>query len=220
MNLHREAVMDKRTPMLILAAAGVLAAAPLQAQTGSAIVVPRTQSTLELAPYAGYLLSQDLMSGPLGTRIAVAGGPLYGAQAMLPLLPGIGVVANAAYSASNLKASAPLVGGVDFGRSTTWLYDAGLQIGTGGDRAIAPFVQLGAGMMSRELSVAGFGTRATDFVWNAGLGVDVAVTTAVGFRLFARDYIGKLDYGDIPLLDIRSENMHNIALSAGLKVSF
>lgn len=197
------------------------AAAPLAAQVSS-VTVPRTQSTLELVPYAGYLVSQDLLTGPLGTRLTVAGGAIYGGQAAVSLIPGVALVGHVGYTQSDLEAGAPLIGGFAFGRSSAWLFDAGLQIGAspGWIRSgIAPFVQVGSGAIRRTLSAAGLEATATDFAWVVGAGADIPIGGGAAIRVLGRDYIGKFDFEEAMFLDLASETMHNIALSVGIRMA-
>ena len=87
-------------------------------------------------------------------------------------------------------------------------------------RKIAPFVQVGAGAMSYDVQVAGVSRKATNLAFNAGLGADVPLAQNIGLRLFAKDYIGKFDINEATGVDYEAETSHNIALSAGLKLSF
>ena len=214
--------MTSRATILATIALAFLPAG-LVGQPGTPIVVARTQSVIELAPYAGHMLSADLKSGPLGTRATIAGGPVYGAQAMLPLLPGAALMANVAYSKSDLEARAPILGGVRFGSNESWFIDAGIQIGAtgdgGGGRPIKPFAQVGGGAVRRTLSVAGMNATATDYAWHAGVGLDVVVTPNVALRALARDYVAPFDFQEAIFVDLERETMHNIAVSLGVRVS-
>jgi len=214
--------MTQRIALMALTVLAVTAN-DLAAQAGTPIVVARTQSVFELAPYAGHVLSADLKSGPLGTRATIAGGPVYGAQAMLPLLPGAALMANAAYSKSDLEARAPILGGLRVGTSEAWFVDGGIQIGATGDgaggRPIKPFIQVGAGAIRRTLSVAGLEATATDFAWHAGAGFDVVAVPGVALRAVVRDYVAPFDFQEAIFVDIAEETMHNIALGIGLRFS-
>lgn len=208
---------------LVALFAVALAAPRLAGQPGSAIVVTRTRSTLELAPYAGYVFAADLKEGPLGTRATIAAGPAYGVQAMLPLLPGAALMANVARASSDLEVRAPIFGGWSLGTSETWFLDGGIQIGaTGrdGGRAIEPFLQVGAGAVRRTLDVAGLSATATDFAWHAGAGIDLVLLPGIALRGAVRDYVTSFDFEEAIYVDLGRETMHNIALSVGLRFSF
>ena len=117
----------------------------------------------------------------------------------------------------------PVLGGVNFGKAEVFMYDAGFQFtapSRPGERKITPFVQAGAGAMSYDVQVAGLSRKATNLAFNAGLGADVPIAANIGLRLFAKDYIGKFDINEATGVDYEAETSHNIALSAGLKLSF
>jgi opacity protein-like surface antigen len=103
------------------------------------------------------------------------------------------------------------------------MYDAGLQLSAPagfGQRAITPFVQVGAGGMKYDVDVAGIKRSASNVAFNAGVGVDVPLAQNLGIRLFAKDYIGKFDVKEAAGIDYDAKTSHNIALSAGLKLQF
>ena len=62
------------------AVAGLLLAAPLEAQSGR-------PGSFGITPYAGYMRFGTLVDGPLGTRVRGAGSPVYGAEATLGITP-------------------------------------------------------------------------------------------------------------------------------------
>ena len=210
--------MKTRSVSIIAGAlAGLALTAPLEAQQDRL-------AAIELAPYAGYLVSNSLVDGPMGTGIASSGRPLYGVQLGVPLTQNIALVGNLAHAQGDLEVGLPILGGIPVGRSATWMMDAGIHlgmpIGSGRAQALTPFVQLGAGAMRQSLEVTGLSTSATNFAFNAGAGLDLAFSPNVGLRLMAKDYIGKFDFEEATTFDIDRGSAHNVAISAGLRLSF
>jgi hypothetical protein len=204
--------------VLFAGSLGALAlGAPLQAQQ-------EPLASIELAPYAGYMVSNSLVDGPLGTGIVSSGRPLYGIQLGVPLTSNISLIGNLAHARGDLEVGLPLVGGIPFGRSATWMMDAGVQlgmpIGSGRAASLTPFVQLGAGAMRQSLEVTGLSATATNFALNAGAGIDLAFSPSVGLRIMARDYIGKFDFKEATSFDLDRGSAHNIGISAGLRLAF
>jgi opacity protein-like surface antigen len=79
---------------------------------------------------------------------------------------------------------------------------------------VAPFIVAGVGARSYDFEGADL---KTDFMWNAGAGLDVALTRNVGIRLEARDYMSLFD----PMIDgLDDELQHDIVLTAGLSFTF
>jgi len=176
-----------------------------------------------VSPYAGYMMFGDIVDGPLGTSLTSSSGPVYGAQANLPLGSTLSIVGNIAYSEPDLRFGVPILGGITFGKSQVWMYDAGFQFSAPtrrGERTIVPFVQAGAGGMKYDVQVAGINRSATNIAFNAGVGADVPLTQNLGLRLFAKDYIGKFDVNEAAGIDYEAKTSHNIAVSAGLKLQF
>jgi opacity protein-like surface antigen len=181
-------------------------------------------ASMAVSPYAGYMTFGDLVNGPLSTRVTSAASPVYGAQLNLPLGNTLSIVGNVAYTEPDLRVAVPILGDLSFGKSSVWLYDAGLQLtapgyGTG-DRGIFPFVQVGAGAMKYDIQFSGLSRSATNTAFNAGIGADIPLAQNIGVRLFARDYIGKFDFKEATSLDVDTKSSHNVALSAGLKLGF
>jgi len=85
------------------AVAGLLLAAPIEAQSGRG-------GSFGITPYAGYMKFGNLTDGPLGTTVGGVPGPVYGAEATLGLVPGLALVGNVAYASSNLEVGVPVVG--------------------------------------------------------------------------------------------------------------
>jgi outer membrane protein with beta-barrel domain len=207
-----------KTNLVRLAAAALLVASPAAAQ--------KLQSTqvMSVSPYAGYMTFGSLVDGPLGTSLTNASAPVYGLQANLGLGSVVSVVGNVGYSEPTLRVGIPIVGGIDFGKSKVLMYDAGLQLsapgyGTG-TRGIFPFVQAGVGAMRYDVEVSGLSRRATNTAFNAAVGADIPIVPNFGLRIQAKDYIGKFDFNEATSIDVNSKDSHNIALSAGLKLSF
>jgi Outer membrane protein beta-barrel domain len=194
-------------------AAGLLVAAPLQAQD----VRP---GTFGITPYAGYMKFGNLVNGPVGTSVRGAAGPVYGAEATLGITPGLALVGNVAYASTDLEVGLPVVGGLSFGRTSALLYDAALRLSLplGGGSGIRPFVQGGAGAMRQEIEVGPIGTKATNFAYNVGAGVDVPLGSRLGLQLMAKDYIGKFDAREATAIDLNTETTHNWTVSAGVRL--
>lgn len=205
---------------LAVVAAALAAAAPLQAQRGSDIRVTRGQ--LEVAPYAGYIFTNHFANGPFGTSLGSGNGAIYGVQAGLPLAPAASLVGGLAYSSADLKANGPFIGGVKVGTSVAWIYEGALQLRatkptTGNVAGVLPFLQVGAGAIHRRLTAAGLAATSTDFAMNGGVGVDYMIGQNLALRLMAKDYVGKATFDS----DLAQTNtLNNVALSAGLRLSF
>jgi opacity protein-like surface antigen len=194
--------------------AGLLLAAPLQAQSAR-------PGSFSLTPYAGYMRFGNLVDGPLGASIRGAAGPVYGAEATLGITRGLALVGNVAYASTDLEVGVPVIGGLSFGKSSALLYDAalrlGVPLGTGG---IKPFVQAGAGAMRQEIEVGPVATKATNFAYNVGAGVEVPLGSRLGLQLMAKDYIGKFDAKEATAIDVNTGTTHNWTLNAGVRLGF
>lgn len=176
-----------------------------------------------ISPYAGYMMFGDIVDGPLGTSLSSSSGSVFGVQGNLPLGSTLSVVGNVAYSEPQLKFGVPILGGINFGKSQVWIYDAGLQFSAPslrGQRSITPFAQVGAGGMRYDVTVAGINRKASNLAFNAGLGADIPLADNLGLRLFAKDYIGKFDINEAAGIDYDAKTSHNIALTAGVKLQF
>jgi len=176
-----------------------------------------------ITPYGGYMVFGHIADGPLGTSLTSAAAPVYGAQVNLPIGSTLSIVGNLAYSQPNLQIGIPVLGGIDFGKSDVWMYDAGLQFSApamSGQRSIIPFVQAGVGGMKYNVQVSGVNTNASNIAFNAGIGADLPLAQNIGLRIMAKDYIGKFDVNEATSLNYSAKNSNNIALSAGLKLGF
>ena len=179
--------------------------------------------SISVSPYGGYMLFGSLAEGPFDTRLSSASAPVFGAQVNLPLGNTVSIVGNVAYSEPDLRVGVPILGGFDVGKSTVWIYDAGLQLSAPakyGRQSILPFVQVGAGAMKYDVEVAGISRNATNLAFNAGVGADVPLGRNLGLRLAVKDYIGKFDFDEATSIDYEAKTSHNVALSAGLKLAF
>lgn len=206
--------------LLGLAAAIALAAAPAQAQRRSSDIFVK-RGELELTPYAGYIFTSHFANGPVTSSLGTANGAIYGAQLALPLSPNASLVGGLGYSSANLRAQA-LGFGVNVGTSVAWIYEGDLQLraapqARGTMMGFAPLLQVGAGAIHRNVSVAGFQATATDFAINGGVGVDFTITPGLALRLMAKDYIGKATF-DSGLA--QTSTLNNVALDAGVRFSF
>ncbi|HZK79009.1 MAG TPA: hypothetical protein VFC35_08875 [Gemmatimonadaceae bacterium] len=176
-----------------------------------------------ITPYGGYMVFGDILNGPLGTRLTSSAASVYGAQVNLPIGSSLSIVGNLAYSQPNLQVGIPILGGIDFGKSDVWMYDAGLQFSAPvitGQRSIIPFVQAGVGGMKYNLQVSGVNTNASNLAFNAGIGADLPLAQNIGLRVMAKDYIGKFDVNEATSLDYTAKSSNNVALSVGLKLGF
>jgi len=204
-------------------AALALAALPASAQR---VGVSRRQPapSISISPYAGYMTFGNLINGPLSTSLHSSVSPVYGAQINLPISNEVSILGNLAYTEPDLRAGIPIIGDVTVGKSSVWLYDAGLQLSApgygAGDRGIFPFIQAGAGAMHYDVQISGLDRTATNAAFVGGVGVDVPLAPSIGLRFAARDYIGKFDFNDATGIDATTNTTNNVALSAGLKLGF
>jgi hypothetical protein len=216
--------MNKSFVLAGLAAALALSAGSAEAQrrTRRMPVIDPTPAP-SVSPYAGYMMFGDIVDGPFGTKLTNSSGAVYGIQGNLPLGSTLSVVGNVGYTEPDLRFGVPILGGITFGKSQVWMYDAGLQFSAPtarGDRAITPFLQVGAGGMHYNVQVAGLNRTASNLAFNAGVGADIPLAQNLGLRLFAKDYIGKFDVNEAAGVDYEAKTSHNIALNAGLKLQF
>jgi len=216
--------MRKTSSATFILAAALLGATSSHAQTS----LPRAESpspgVLGIAPFAGYLISEPLVEGPLSTSVGGANAPVYGAQLSVPLFASVSLVGTVGYASGDLDVGVPLIGGISVGDSKTWLFDGGLELRPdswqeSGSRFI-PVVQLGGGALRRELNVAGIAATSTDFVVSGGIGADIPIGPNVAIRMMAKDHYGKADFGSIGVISARTEGIHTLALSGGLRMSF
>ncbi len=175
-----------------------------------------------VTPYAGYLVTGQIYNGPIGTDLATANTPVIGAQLAIPLVAGLSLTGNVGYASADVRVGLPVIGGVNVGTNSLWLYDAGLELGglPRGGRGLAPFVQAGVGGMSNNIRNSFLNVQSTNLVYTAGVGLDVGLARQVGLRVQAKDYIGRFDSEEAIGIGSRGDLVHNWALSAGLKLAF
>ena len=188
--------------------------APAGAQTAR-------RTSIEVTPYAGYMVYGKYLEGPLGTSLSNASSPLYGAQIGLNLGRHVSVVGNVGYAKSDVEVGLPFIGGISVGSSNVLLYDGSLQLRLPlPASSVSPFVQAGAGMIRYEIENGFLNTKANNVAFNVGAGLDYQITPNIGLRLMAKDYVGKFDFKDATQFDINGKTAHNFALSAGIKLGF
>ena len=208
-----------------LAAVTVPASAQLATATSPDISGPRVGGTsLEITPYAGYMMFGSFIDGPLGTSLSSSASPVYGAQLGLTLMPGVVLVGNVAHASGDLKVGIPLLGGISAGTTSALIADGGLQLSIPmPDAAIySPFVQAGVGAMKWDVNLGSTGltARSTNLTGNLGAGLDLRLGQTVALRLMAKDYIGKFDFKQATSLNVSGKTAQNWALTAGVKVGF
>jgi hypothetical protein len=175
-----------------------------------------------ITPYFGYMNLGHYVDGPLGTSASGGEAALVGAQVMLPLTPYFALVGNAAHANSNLVFFEPTGGGSTVGNSGVWLFDGDLQLsspfrGSGG-HWIEPFVQLGAGAMRYSTQNDLGDASATNFAFNAGIGLDYAISRNIGIQILGKDYIGH--WNVTPQFPFQSGDRftNNYGITAGLSL--
>jgi hypothetical protein len=206
--------------------AGTVLAAPLAAQRPINTGATTPAKVAHVTPYVGYMKFGSYLNGPLGTDVRNANGPVYGAQLGLNMSPNIAVVGNVGYSSSNLEVGVPIIGGINVGSSSVLLYDASVELSmspmgnAAGGTTIRPFVQAGAGAMTAKLSNRFLSVDGTSFAGNAGVGADISLGNSLGVRIMAKDYVSKFDFEEVSGFSLNNKWSHNVALSAGLRLSF
>lgn len=208
-------------------AALVLAVAPVQAQRGLRPVSDVSDvGVLQFTPYAGYVSFGNFYYGPYGSSLYTKGGAVVGGQLAVALAPTISVVGNVAYSNPDMRVGVPVEGGYVLGTADVWLYDADVQFsvptGRYGSRgAVQPFFQVGAGAMHYDITTQGApNTTSTNFAWNAGVGLDAALSRVVGLRFMVKDYIGKFNFHDATGVDVNGPTAQNWTFTGGLRFGF
>lgn len=179
-----------------------------------------TRGSFAVAPYAGYLLSQEFIDGPLGAALNVQSAPIYGVQASLPLAPSASLVGTFGYSSGELRAGIPLIGGINFGETSTAVFDASVELRMQTRGTFMPVVQLGGGATRREVRVAGFSASTTDFQVSGGIGADIPLSSNIALRVLARDYYGKADFGSVGPFEAKTNDLHAVSLTGGLRIAF
>lgn len=209
-----------RASVSLALTAALVAASTVHAQSARS---PSTLSGGYIAPYAGYVMHSAWYDGPLGTDIKAASAPVVGAQVGVPIMKGVSLTGNLAYSSGDLNVGLPLLGGLRVGNAKTWMYDAAVELGglTGTQQSgIAPFVQGGIGGITNKITNSLLDVESTNLAYIAGVGVDMRMTRSVALRLQARDYIGRFDSQEAVGFKVDGNLAHNWALSAGVKLVF
>ncbi len=175
-----------------------------------------------VTPYAGYLVTGRWFDGPVGTSLATTNSPMVGAHLAMPLVPGLSLTGNVGYASGDVRVGVPIIGGVNIGTNSLWVYDAGLELG-GMSRAgtgVAPFVLGGIGGMTNNMRNSLFNVQSTNLMYAAGVGVDVGLSRNLALRVQAKDYMGRFDSEEAVGVRSRGNLAHNWALSAGVKLIF
>jgi hypothetical protein len=211
-------------------AAGALTALAAFAAPAHAQVIATDRSgpahaatSLEVTPYAGYMMFGKFIDGPLGTSLSSSASAVYGAQLGLAIAPGIKLVGNVAHAAGDLKIGIPFLGGINAGTTSALLADGGIQLSLPTPAtSYVPFVQAGVGAMrwNVNLGSTGLQTTSTNLTGNLGAGLDLNFGPTMALRFMAKDYIGKFDFKQATSLDISGKTANNWALTAGLKLAF
>ena len=211
-----------RSTLLLAGVAALAITGAAEAQVrSSAISVNR--GSFAIAPYAGYLVSQNFFDGPLNTALSVQSSPVYGALISMPLAPTASLVGTIGYGNGDLEAGIPIIGGISIGESSTLVLDASVELRLekfGTTNRFIPVFQLGGGAVRREVTILGVTADATDFQVSGGIGADFPLSSNLALRLMAKDYYGKADFGNVGPLEARTEDLHAVALTGGLRFAF
>jgi hypothetical protein len=210
-----------RSTILYASALALACAGSAEAQSrSSAISVNR--GSFAIAPYAGYLVAQNFFDGPLNTTLGITSSPVYGAQVSMPLAPTASIVGTVGYGSGDLEAGIPIVGGVSIGSTNTLLLDASveLRLESSQRNRFVPVFQLGGGMIRREVSILGVTADATDFQVSGAVGADLPLASNISLRLLAKDHYGKADFGTVGPLEAKTNDLHTVALTGGVRISF
>lgn len=191
---------------------------PVAPAAAAGPVAAQTAPTLRITPFAGgglYLgeVPQSvLLVGESGEGLRIRDGERDdGFAAGLHA----GVRFNARWALEGTLAYAPTaVSGTGWADDTdvdSYTYGASLLFyPVGRHGRVEPFLAAGAGAKTYDHADI---DAETDFMWNTGVGLDVALTPALALRLEARDYISVFDpetYG------ADEELQHDLLLTAGL----
>ena len=177
-----------------------------------------------ITPYVGYMTFGNVATGPIGTRISNQSTAVYGAELGIDVSPNVALVGNIGYADSNIRVGLPIIGGISIADSKVLMYDGGVQLRLPATTAlgsgIVPFVGAGAGAIRYEIRTGPLETKSTNFAFNAGGGVDVQLSRALGVRAMAKDYMGKFDFKEATSLNLNSNLAHNWVFGVGLNLGF
>jgi hypothetical protein len=120
-----------------------------------------------------------------------------------------------------LEAGVPIVGGVSVGKTNTLLLDASVELRLENARSrVVPVFQLGGGALRREVTVLGVSADATDFQVSGAIGFDMPVASNIAVRIMAKDHYGKADFGSVGPLEVKTKDLHTVALTGGVRIAF
>lgn len=203
------------------AAALAIATQSVSAQTiGAPSNITTARGAFAIAPHGGYLLSQRFLDGPFGTSLNVSAAPMYGVQLSLPLAPSVSLIGSVAHASGDLEAGLPLIGGIALGSTSTTVFDAGVELRLDRKQGVMPLVQFGGGATRRAVTVAGVSASTTDFQVSGGIGADIPLTTNLALRVLVKDHYGKADFGSVGTLNARTNDLHAVALTGGIRIAF
>jgi hypothetical protein len=201
-------------------AISLLAASAATAQVRST-PISVNRGSFAVAPYAGYLVSQNFFDGPLNTSLGIQSSPVYGAQLSLPLAPNASIVGTLGYGSGDLEAGIPIVGGVSVGQTSTLLMDASVELRVpSATMRFVPVFQLGGGAIRREVTILGVTADATDLQVSGAIGADFPINQNLAVRLLAKDHWGKADFGSVGPLEAKTGDIHTLALVGGVRIAF
>lgn len=225
---------------LMLAAAGALGAQDTSATSATSTTTTTSTSrratsttsdsavtpVFQLSPYVGWMMFGNYFRRSDDVVFSNQDRPVYGAQATIHLSPYVALVGNFGYSRSRWTFKNYFGPGQDLNlrRVGVWLFDGDLEFrlphATGSTSSIAPFVQLGAGGIRYTANAGSIDQGNTNFAFNAGLGIDIQASRAIGVRLMAKDYLTSLKWTDVTRVSINDRTSNNVALSLGLNIGF
>jgi len=209
--------MTTRLVRTLVAAATVVLPTAVFAQRAIPIVA-------RITPYVGYMTFGNLATGPIGTRISNQSTAVYGAELGIDVSPNVALVGNIGYADSNIRVGLPIIGGISIADSKILMYDGGVQLRLPATTALGsglvPFVQGGAGAIRYAIRSGPLETRTTNFAVNAGGGVDLQLSRAIGIRGMVKDYIGKFDFKEATSLNVNGKVANNWVYGIGLNLGF
>jgi hypothetical protein len=201
--------------------AGVLAVLGFAGAAEAQSPISVNRGNFAITPYAGYLVSQSFLEGPLNSTLGIQSAPVYGAQVSLPLAPAASIVGTIGYGAGDLEAGIPIVGGISVGKTNTLLLDASVELRLENAQSrVVPVFQLGGGVLRREVTILGVTADATDFQVSGAIGFDMPVASNIALRVMAKDHYGKADFGSVGPLEVKSNDLHAVALTGGVRIAF
>ena len=223
--MHSSVVSLRRAAGAIALLAAVAAPAAAQVTTETSGHSVLAGKSLDITPYAGYMMFGSFIDGPLGTSLSSSAAPLYGAQLGMALMPGVRLIGNVAHASGDLKVGIPFIGGVSAGTTSALVADGGVELSIptpNGATSYTPFIQAGVGAMrwGINLGSTGVNTTSTNLAGNLGGGLDLNFGPSLALRLMAKDYIGKFDFKQATSFDISGKTSQNWALTAGLRLAF